>query len=99
MKTRIVNSKDLDINCWSARRYTDSCEDCNNVKICELEEGKRGRLRKKLKKAIEETEKLQFIFDEELKLDATNLDETIAKIKSKLDILNQSRHPDIKNHG
>ncbi|GAG30251.1 unnamed protein product, partial [marine sediment metagenome] len=31
MKNRIINSKDLDINCWSALRYTDSCEDCDKV--------------------------------------------------------------------
>ena len=44
MKTKIISSKDLDINCWSALRYLDSCEDCNRVQQCDLPEGKKGRI-------------------------------------------------------
>ena len=94
MKTRIVNSKDLDINCWSALRYLDSCEDCDKVDKCKLEEGRRGRLRKAAKKFIAETEKFQTALN---KNDAVIFaPDLIIAAKNILEDLTKTRHPDIK---
>ena len=55
MKTAIVSSKQLaDCKCWSAKRFVDSCEDCNRVMRCKLLEGIKGQkrvLRERIKRA------------------------------------------------
>jgi len=94
MKTRIVSSKDLDLGCWSALRFCDSCEDCDKVDTCKLEEGKRGRLRKATEKFIAETKKFQATLNKEkLVIFSPNL---ITASQNILENLNKTRHPDIK---
>jgi len=54
MKTAIISSKNLTPECWSALRYTDSCEDCHRVMQCKLLEGIKGQkrvLRERIKRA------------------------------------------------
>jgi len=66
MKYAIVSSKKLaDGQCWSAKRFTDSCEDCNQIlypPYCKLPEGIRGKIKfldNKISEAKEEIKKLR----------------------------------------
>jgi len=44
MKYAIVSSKDLGLDCWSPRRFTNSCKDCDRIMKCKLPEGLKGQL-------------------------------------------------------
>ena len=65
MKYKIISFSDLDINCWSAMRYLDSCEDCIQIRyppFCKLPEGIRGKIKfldNKISEAKEEIKKLR----------------------------------------
>ena len=71
MKHKIISSSDLDINCWSADRYLDCCENCQRVTQCDLPEGNKGRIKiidnkiteakKKIAKWKKEKSSLSFI--------------------------------------
>ena len=45
IQIKIVNSKDLDIKCWSALRYLEHCELCYKVKKCKLPEAIAGNIK------------------------------------------------------
>ena len=98
MKTRIVNSKDLDLICMSALRYCDSCEDCDKVDKCELEEGVRGRVKKRARKDIEKANEFLKTFTDHPESDAvaSAAKKIIANAKRVLKKLEQTRHPDIE---
>lgn len=59
MKHTVISSKDLDIRCWSALRYLDSCDECNRVQKCELPEGKKGQIKLLSSQILETKEKLR----------------------------------------
>jgi len=61
MKAKIVNSSMLkDAECWSAKRFLDSCHECKIVESCSknrgMPESKKGfiRLMRQRKKALKE---------------------------------------------
>lgn len=45
MKTKVIKSSELDINCWSPMRYLDGCHMCWRVHKCKLLPAKEGRAR------------------------------------------------------
>lgn len=42
MKSKTVNIKDLGTDCWSAKRFTGGCYECDKVQTCKLKEGRLG---------------------------------------------------------
>ena len=45
MKYKIITSSELGMDCWSAKRFTDGCHECDRVKQCKLPEAAKGRVR------------------------------------------------------
>lgn len=68
MKIAIIKSSQLDIQCWSAHRFTHSCEKCNKLNYCDLPEAILGK-RKILTNQITKTkEYLANLIEQRLKL-------------------------------
>jgi len=68
MKTTVVSSKDLTSDCWSAKRFTGSCDTCIRVIKCKLPEAREGRLKifkKRIKKLTLELKEVENQFWEE----------------------------------
>lgn len=55
MKYAIISSKDLGPDCWSPKRFLNSCEDCDQIKKCKLPEAIKGQI-KLLNNKINEAE-------------------------------------------
>ena len=45
MRHKVINSKDLGIDCWSSKRFFDLCDKCDRVHRCKLPESKFGRIK------------------------------------------------------
>jgi hypothetical protein len=45
MKIAIVKASQLGVDCWSALRFTGSCDQCERVEKCKLPEARIGRIK------------------------------------------------------